>query len=114
MPDKQSLSLRSSLMANLRETCLDLEGFFLIRPLRKPLESAPCPAASYLRVSQSEDDALELVDVSRCDGRRDDLGVDSDFPRRRVARVVGDTGVGARLQDVADAVVSDKHHGDAA
>lgn len=77
------------------------------------LESASCPAAFYLRVSQNEDDVLELVDVSRCDSRRDDLGVDSDFPRCCVARVVRDTGVGARLQDVTDAVVSHKHHGHA-
>lgn len=64
----------------------------------------------YLRVSEREGDVVELVDVSRCDGRRYDLGVDSDFPCSRVARVVRDTGVAAGLQDVTDAVVSHKHH----
>lgn len=67
----------------------------------------------YLVVSQSEGDMVELVDVSGRDGGRYDLGVDSDFPCSRVARVVGDTGVAAGLQDVTDAVVSHKHHGHA-
>lgn len=64
----------------------------------------------YLAVPQSEGDVVELVNVGRFDGSSDDLGVDSDFPSLCIARVVGDTRVAARLQDVTDAVVSHKHH----
>lgn len=64
----------------------------------------------YLSVSQSEGDMVKLVNVSRFDGCGDDLGVDSDFPSSCIARVVGDTWVAARLQDVTDAVISHKHH----
>lgn len=69
--------------------------------------------ALYLAVPQSEGDMVELVAVSRFDGGGHHAGVDSDFPCSRVARVVGDTRVRARLQDVADAVIAHKHHGHA-
>lgn len=64
----------------------------------------------YLVVSQSEGDMVKLVNVSRFDGCCDDLGVDSDFPSSCIPRVVGDTRVAARLQDVTDAVIPHKHH----
>lgn len=64
----------------------------------------------YLTVSQSEGDMVKLVNVSRFDGCCNDLGVDSDFPRPCIPRVVSDTWVAARLQDVTDAVISHKHH----
>lgn len=67
----------------------------------------------YLAVPQSEGDMVELVTVSRFDGGGHHAGVDSDFPCSCVARVVGDTWVRARLQDVADAVIAHKHHGHA-
>lgn len=63
----------------------------------------------YLVVSESEGDMVKSVDVSRSDGCCDDLGVDGDFPSLCIARVVGDTWVAARLQDVTDAVVPHKH-----
>lgn len=69
--------------------------------------------STYLAVPQSEGHVVEPVDVSGFDGGGDDSGVDSDFPRPRVPRVVGDPRVGARLQDVADAVVAHEHHGHA-
>ena len=53
---------------------------------------------------------VKLVNVSRFDGSRYDLGVDSDFPGFCIPRVVSDTWVAAGLQDVTDAVISHKHH----
>lgn len=67
-------------------------------------------AVTYLAVSQSEGDMVKLVNISRFDGCCYDLGVDSDFPCSCIARVVGDTWVAAGLEDVADAVISHKHH----
>lgn len=56
---------------------------------------------------------VELVYISRFDGGGHHSGVDSDFPCSRVAQVVGDTWVRARLQDVADAVIVHEQHGHA-
>lgn len=64
----------------------------------------------HLDVSQGEGDVVELVDVGGFDGGRHHLGVDSDFPRPGVARVVGDARVAAGLQDVSQAVIPRKHH----
>lgn len=64
----------------------------------------------YLVVSQNEGDMVKLVNVSRFNSGCYDLGVDSDFPCSCVPRVVSDTWVTARLQDVTDVVITHKHH----
>lgn len=81
-----------------------------VQKWKNNVSSLSTPYSLYLVVSQSEGDVVKLVNVSRLDGCCYDLGVDIDFPCSCIPRVVGDTWVAARLQDVTDAVISHKHH----